>query len=116
MILRTFISLHLIVCFLFIYPTQTFAAEVLQVRSSSLLQIGDRNRTYTVKLACLDVDPLNEKSVMRLLKAQLRRKTRVNLRPEGINNGVLLARVSLLENKIDIGQSIIDNDLGRNSC
>ena len=32
------------------------AAEVLQVRTPSLLQVGDRNRTYTVELPCLTVE------------------------------------------------------------
>ena len=31
------------------------AAEVLQVRTASLLQVGDHNRTYTIELPCLSV-------------------------------------------------------------
>ena len=32
-----------------------WAAEILQVRSGQLLQVGDRNRTYTVELACVSI-------------------------------------------------------------
>ena len=42
---------------LFVLPFQAFAAEVLQVRSATLLQVGDRNRNYSVQLACVQVDP-----------------------------------------------------------
>ena len=34
-------------------PGVAAAAEVLQVRSPSLLLVGDSNRTYTVELACM---------------------------------------------------------------
>jgi len=33
------------------------AAEILQVRSGTVLQVGDHNRTYTVELACLAIPP-----------------------------------------------------------
>ncbi len=96
--------------------TNTFAAEVLQVRSSTILQIGDRNRSYTVKIACLEVDPSNEVDAMNSLKSLLRRKKRVNLKPQGAIDGVLLARVDLIESKIDIGQSLEKKGLGSMKC
>ena len=52
---------------------EVMAAEVLQISSPSTLLIGDHNRTYTVKISCLDIYPdkekytLNLKSVKRLL-------------------------------------------------
>ncbi|MCX5930639.1 MAG: hypothetical protein NTW83_02070, partial [Cyanobacteria bacterium] len=33
------------------------AAEVLQVRSGVLLQVGDQNRSYPVQLGCISVTP-----------------------------------------------------------
>ena len=53
-------------------PVTVFAAEVLQVRNSSLLQIGDRNRSDHVKLAGIDVNPSNEAEAVKLLKNKLR--------------------------------------------
>ena len=43
--------LILLVAF-FCFYLEVDAAEILQVTSSSVLLIGDHNRTYTVKLAC----------------------------------------------------------------
>jgi hypothetical protein len=59
------------------------AAEVLQVRSGSLLQVGDRNRTYTVELACVSVGEDQESDAIAWLRQQLPRRRRVNLPPRG---------------------------------
>lgn len=42
---------------LVVQPLLTQAAEVLQVREATLLQVGDRNRNYSVRLACIEVSP-----------------------------------------------------------
>ena len=54
------IRLVLIGVLLLLWAVPVQAAEVLQVRSSSLLQVGDHNRTYTVALACSAVDASQE--------------------------------------------------------
>ena len=78
-------------------PLALQAAEVLQVRSGTLLQIGDGNRNYTVRLACLDVTPEANAQAVAWLRQQLPRRSRVNLRPVGSEDGILVARVSRLE-------------------
>ena len=95
---------------------QALAAEVLQVRSSSLLQIGDRNRTYTVQLACLEVAPDDEQAAVSFLRQALPRRQRVNLRPEGALDGTLLARVTPLGEVRDLSTALADAGLARLSC
>ena len=92
------------------------AAEVLQVRSSSLLQVGDRNRTYTVELACAAVDPLQEEEAVRWLRTQLPRRRRVNLRPVGSKDGQLLARVTPLGDQDDLSAGLVAASLAVDSC
>ena len=82
---------------LFGSPRALQAAEVLQVRSGTLLQIGDGNRNYTVRLACLAVTPEANAEAVAWLRQQLPRRSRVNLRPVGSDDGILVARVSRLE-------------------
>lgn len=72
------------------------AAEVLQVRSATLLQIGDRNRSYPVRLACLEVAPDDQELAQQWLRDRLPRQSRVNLRPIGAQDGTLVARVTPL--------------------
>ncbi|KGG25700.1 hypothetical protein EV14_2087 [Prochlorococcus sp. MIT 0703] len=99
-----------------IAPLPVMAAEVLRVSSSSLLQVGDHNRTYTVRLACLQVDPSDEAEAMAWLKSELPRRRRVNLRPEGSSDGVLLARVTSIGSDIDLSAGLATAGLGRLTC
>ena len=92
------------------------AAEVLQVRSSSLLQVGDRNRTYTIELACAAVDPVDEAEAVRWLRDQLPRRRRVNLRPVGSRDGQLLARVTPLGDQTDLSAGLVAASLATDSC
>jgi len=108
-ILCLFLSIYFI-------PLKTFSAEVLQVRSSSVLQIGDRNRTYTVKLACTDVDSSNEYDAVNLLKSEVKGRKKVNLKPVGSIDGILLSRVILIESQKDIGQILFEEGLATYNC
>ena len=72
------------------------AAEVLQVRSGTLLQVGDHNRTYTVELACVAVPDGGDQAAAEWLRQALPRRTKVNLRPVGNDGGTLVARVQRL--------------------
>tara|TARA_Y100001968_G_scaffold273958_1_gene266840 strand:- start:110 stop:457 length:348 start_codon:yes stop_codon:yes gene_type:complete len=107
--------LILLISFFCLY-SEVDAAEILQVTSSSVLLVGDHNRTYTVKLACTEINPdLEEKSVS-WLKKQLPRHTKVNLKPKGSVDGVLVARVIPFDSNIDITEKYIDEGLATNKC
>ena len=109
-------SLLILLAVMVSFPMQSVAAEVLQVRSSTLLQIGDRNRNYSVRLACIAVDPVNEAAAVDLLKKAVPRRKRVNLRPEGNEEGVLIARVTPLDADQDLGVSLVANGLATQHC
>ena len=104
-------GLLLLLC---VAPVQ--AAEVLQVRSSSLLQVGDHNRTYTVALACASVDASQEAEATSWLRRELPRRRRVNLRPVGSSDGQLMARVTPLGADRDLSSGLIAAGLASNSC
>jgi len=92
------------------------AAEVLQVRSSRLLQVGDHNRTYTVELACAAVDPSREAEAISWLRTQVPRRRRVNLRPVGTRDGQLLARVTPIGQALDLSSGLVAESLAADSC
>lgn len=87
------------------------AAEVLQVRNATLLQVGDSNRSYSVELACLAVEPDQQQPAIDWLRQQLPRRSRVNLRPMGNHDGILLARVQKLGTETDISSGLISAGL-----
>ena len=89
------------------------AAEVLQVRSATLLQVGDQNRSYGIALACLELSPEQAAQATEWLRRDLPRRTRVNLRPRGSSNGQLLARVERLDRGSDVASDVVDAGYGR---
>ncbi|WP_269612458.1 nuclease [Prochlorococcus marinus] len=100
----------------FCFFSQVYAAEILQVSSSSVLLIGDNNRTYTVKIACTEISPdFEEKSIV-WLKRQLPRHTKVNLKPKGSLDGMLIAKIIPFNSKIDITEKYINEGLATNNC
>ena len=100
----------------FCFYSKVYAAEILQVSSSSVLLIGDHNRTYTVKLACTEISPELEEKSIKWLKKQLPRHTKVNLKPKGSLQGVLIAKVIPVDSSIDISEKYINEGLAINKC
>ena len=98
------------------FLTKVNAAEVLQVSSSSILLIGDNNRTYTVKIACTEISSDLEERSVQWLKKELPRHTKVNLKPKGSLDGVLVAKVIPFNSSIDITDKYIDEGLATNKC
>ena len=100
----------------FSFVSQVYAAEILQVSSSSILLVGDNNRTYTVKIACTEIKPEFEERSVKWLKKQLPRHTKVNLKPKGSVDGVLVAKVIPFDSNIEITEKYINQGLAINNC
>ena len=101
---------------IFCFFSQVYAAEIVQVTSSSVLLIGDNNRTYTVKIACIEINPEIEDKSFTWLKKQLPRHTKENLKPKSSLDGVLVAKVIPFKSKIDISEKYIKEGLATNKC
>ncbi len=100
------VVVQLLVCVLLALPASSAAAELRQVRSGSVLQVGDSNRTYSVQLACIAVADDQEQEALRWLRQAVTRGTRLNLRPFGEHDGELLARVTSLPRGQRPGQDL----------
>ena len=113
---KFFTKILILLVSLFWFHSGVDAAEILQVTSSSVLLIGDHNRTYTVKLACTEISPDLEEESFKWLKKQLPRHTKVNLKPKGSVDGVLVAKVIPFDSNIDINEKYINEGLATNGC
>lgn len=96
---------------LFFWAPFASAAEILSVRSGTLLQVGDQNRSYSVQLACIEVPLDNQMIAQAWLRRHGQRGTRVNLRPISEENGKLVAKVSVLKSGIDLGEAMVAEGL-----
>ena len=113
---KFFIKVLILIISVFYINADVDAAEILQITSSSVLLIGDHNRTYTVKLACAEISPDLEDKSIDWLKKQLPRHTKVNLKPRGSVDGVLIAQVIPTDTNIDITEKYINEGLAENVC
>ena len=113
---KFFTKILILLISIFCFYLEVDAAEILQVTSSSVLLIGDHNRTYTVKLACTEVSPELEEKSVKWLKKQLPRHTKVNLKPKGSVDGVLVAKVIPFDSNVDIAEKYINEGLAREKC
>jgi hypothetical protein len=89
------------------------AAEVLQVRKATLLQVGDQNRSYGVELACVALPADQLPAATAWLRHELPRRTRVNLRPQGSDGGLLLARVVRLDRGSELAADLVAAGYGQ---
>ena len=87
------------------------AAEILSVRSATLLQIGDQNRSYSIQLACLAVAESNQQDALAWLQKHGPRGTKVNLRPISEMDGRLVAQVRVLKTGQDLGEGLVSEGL-----
>ena len=113
---KIFAKILILLISFFCFYSEVYAAEILQVTSSSILLIGDQNRTYTVKLACTEISPDLEEKSFKWLKTQLPRHTKVNLKPKGSVDGILVAKVIPFDSHIDITEKYINEGLATNKC
>ena len=113
---KFYIKIFILLIYFFSFLTKVYAAEILQVSSSSVLLIGDNNRTYTVKLACTEISPDLEEESVKWLKKRLPRHTKVNLKPKGSVDGVLIAKVIPFNTNVDITEDYINEGLATNKC
>ncbi len=115
--MKKFVEVILILfIFLLCSPLNLFAAEILQVRTSSLFQIGDRNRSYTVKLSCVDIDASSEEMAVKWLRLKLPRRSKINLRPERVDDGILFSKIYLIDSNEDIALQLSLEGLANYTC
>ena len=113
---KFYMKIFILLLSFFSFFAKVYAAEILQVSSSSVLLIGDNNRTYTVKLACTEISPELEDKSVKWLKKRLPRHTKVNLKPKGSVDGVLVAKVIPFKTNADITEDYINEGLATNKC
>ena len=74
-------------------PVIVNSAEILQIKSSNTILVGDQNRNLTIGLFCVDVNKNDELDATNLLKSEFPRGSKVKIKPFGFKENVLLAKV-----------------------
>ena len=97
-------------------PLIVNSAEILQIKSSNTILVGDQNRDLTIRLFCVDVNENDEIEASNLLKSEFPRGSKVKIKPFGFKENVLLAKVFKIKGNKEMTELLVAKDLTRESC
>ena len=111
------LSKLLIIVFLIILnPVLVNSAEILQIKSSNTILVGDQNRNLTIGLFCVDVNENDEMEATNLLKSEFPRGSKVKIKPFGFKEKLLLAKVFNTKGNKEMTELLVAKDLTSDIC
>ena len=106
----------IIICLIVLNPVIVNSAEILQIKSSNTILVGDQNRNLTIRLFCVDVDANDELKATNLLKSEFPRGSKVKIKPFGFKENLLLAKVFNLKSTKEMTELLAAKDLTSEIC
>ena len=106
----------IIIGLIFLNPVIVNAAEILQIRSSNTILVGDQNRNLTIGLFCVDVNENDELEATNLLKSEFPRGSKVKIKPFGFKDNLLLAKVFDIKGEKEMTELLVSKDLTGENC
>ena len=114
--MKKLVKFLILVCLIILNPVIVNSAEILQIKSSNTILVGDQNRNLTIGLFCVDVNENNELEATNLLKSQFPRGSRVKIKPFGFKDNVLLAKVFNTKGTKEMTELLVAKDFTRENC
>ena len=99
-------------------PVIVNSAEILQIKSSNTILVGDQNRNLTIGLFCVNVN-VNENDEIEatnLLKSEFPRGSKVKIKPFGFKENVLLAKVFNIKGTKEMRELLVAKNLSSEIC
>ena len=106
----------IIVCLIVLNPVIVNSAEILQIKSSNTILVGDQNRNLTIGLFCVDVNENDEIEATNLLKSEFPRGSKVRIKPFGFKENVLIAKVFNIKGTKEMTELLVVNNLSNEIC
>ena len=106
----------IIVCLIVLNPVIVNSAEILQIKSSNTILVGDQNRNLTIGLFCVNVNESDEVEAINLLKREFPRGSKVKIKPYGFKEDVLEAKVFNIKGTKEMTELLVAKDLIRENC
>ena len=97
-------------------PVLVNSAEILQIKSSNTILLGDQNRNLTIGLFCVDVNENDELEATILLKSEFPRGSKVKIKPFGFKENVLLAKVFDIKGTKEMSKLLVAKNLSSEIC
>ena len=106
----------IIICLIVLNPVIVNSAEILQIKSSNTILVGDQNRNLTIGLFCVDVNENDELEATNLLKSEFPRGSKVKIKPFGSKENFLSAKVFNIKSNKEMTELLVDKDLTGEIC
>ena len=106
----------IIVCLIVLNPLVVNSAEILQIKSSNTILVGDQNRNLSIQLFCVDVNENDELEATNLLKSQFPRGSKVKIKPFGFKENILLAKVFNIKGTREMTELLVSKNLTSEIC
>ena len=100
----------------FLNPVIVNSAEILQIKNSNTILVGDQNRNLTIGLFCVDVNENDELEATNFLKSEFPRGSKVKIKPFGFKENLLLAKVFNIKGNKEMTELLVAKDLTRENC
>ena len=114
--MKKLIKLTIIVCLIILNPLVVNSAEILQIKSSNTILVGDQNRNLIIGLFCVDVNENDEIEATSLLKSEFPRGSKVKIKPFGFKENVLLAKVFNIKGTKEMTELLVAKNLSSEIC
>ena len=102
--LKNFIQITLIFISIFIFPINTYSAELLRINDVNTILVGDQNRSLYLSLYCVDINENEQEKATEILKKNFPRGTKVKIKPYGSNGNRLLAKIFRVDDETEMTQ------------
>ena len=106
----------IIVCLIALNPLIVNSAEILQIKNSNTILVGDQNRNLTIGLFCVDVNENDELEATNLLKSEFPRGSKVKIKPFGFKENVLLAKVFNIKGTKEMTELLVAKNFSSEIC
>ena len=114
--LKKLSKILIIFCLIILNPVIVYSAEILQIKSSNTILVGDQNRNLTIGLFCVAVNESDELEATKLLKREFPRGSKVKIKPFGFKDNVLLAKVFNIKGTKEMTELLVAKDLTSEIC
>ena len=109
-------NILIIFCLIVLNPLTGNSAEILQIKSSNTILVGDQNRNLTLRLFCVDVNENDELEAKNILKSEFPRGSKVKIKPFGFEENVLLAKVFNIKGTKEMTEILVAKELTSEIC
>ena len=106
----------IILCLIVFNPIVVNSAEILQIKNSNTILVGDQNRNLTIELFCVDVNENDEIEAINLLKSEFPRGSKVRIKPLGFKENLLLAKVFNIKGTKEMSELLVAKNLTSEIC